>query len=343
MTAPTNEIELDELASEPNEQVIGTVSQIDGPILVAGAGGKMGFHLCKMLRKALDVSGKSNRLIAVSRFGDPTKRESFEKAGIETIPCDLTSEGAAERLPDSEAVCFLAGQKFGTSNAPEVLTLFNETMPARFANRFKDSKIVALSTGCVYPFVSADSGGSRESDPVVPAGDYAISCLGREQAFLKASETNRTPLALIRLNYSVDLRYGVLVDIAHKVFHQQPVDVTMGHLNCIWQGDATRHIICALGKTAPAPDAFILNVTGEKILHVREIASWFGERFSKPTEITGIEATEAWLNNASLSHSLFGAPEISEETLMEWVAPWIEKGRPLLGKPTNFEVRDGKY
>ena len=340
--APKNEQELDEAASEPGDEIVGLASGWKGDIVVAGAGGKMGFHLCLMLRKALDTAGVSNRIFAVSRFGNPRKKEPFESRGIETISCDLTAD-RLENLPDAASVFFLAGQKFGTSDSPETLRLFNEEMPRRVAERYANSSIVALSTGCVYLFVKPESGGSKESDPVGPVGDYAESCLGRETAFQSVSEKLGTSIALIRLNYSVDLRYGVLVDIAEKVYHDQPVDVTMGYLNCIWQGDATRHIIRSMSHAEPFPNACIMNVTGSQTLSVRETAQWFGKRFQKDVTVSGTEGESAWLNNAEKSHQLFGSPSVSEETLMEWVAQWIEQGNPLLGKATHFEVRDGKY
>ncbi len=343
MTGPRNETELDELASTPNDGVIATVAGIEGDILVAGAGGKMGFHLSLMLRKAFDSLGKTNRIFAVSRFGDPAMREPFEKREIETLPCDLTVEGALDNLPEAEVVFYLAGQKFGTGDSPDVLRLFNEEMPSRVAHHFSKSRIVALSTGCVYPFVDVQSGGSKETDPVGPAGDYAISCMGRENAFTTASEEHGTPIALIRLNYSVDIRYGVLVDIADKVFHGRTVDVSMGHLNCIWQGDAIRHIIQSLNRVSSAPQPCLMNVTGPRILSVREVAHWFGERFGKEARVSGSEAEKIWLNDARKSHELFGPPSVSEDELMEWVAQWFEAGNALLGKPTHFEVRDGKY
>ncbi len=341
--SPADLTELDELASRPDEAVIAQFRDFEGDILIAGAGGKMGFHLARMLRRILDTLGKPNGVIAVSRFGDSSSREPFHSIGVETISCDLTDEGGAKSLPDAAAVFFLAGRKFGTGDSPETLHLFNEIMPARVADRFGDSRIVALSTGCVYPFVKPGTGGSREIDPVAPVGAYANSCLGRELAFQAASEKHQSPLALIRLNYSVDLRYGVLVDIAHKIYTDQPVDVSMGYLNCIWQGDATRHIISALSLATPAPDAFVLNITGREILKVRDLAIWFGKRFDKAVAFTGTETDTAWLNDASKSHQLFGNPTVSESDLMEWVAAWIENDNPLLGKPTHFEVRDGNY
>lgn len=342
-SAPRSSEELDLLASEPDPGVLETLSSLSGDLLVAGAGGKMGFHLCLLLRRALDELGKANRVLAVSRFGEKSARQPFESQGIETIAADLTTEKGVGALPEAEAVFFLAGRKFGTSDSPEVLRLFNEEMPARVAARFAGRPVVALSTGCVYPFVATDSGGSSEEDPPEPTGGYARSCLGRERAFREASERDGMPIALIRLNYAVDLRYGVLVDLAQRVRAGEPVDVTMGSFNCIWQGDAVAHTVRALTHASAAPDPFVLNVTGPGILKVREVAERFGERFGKAVRFTGEEAPTAWLSDASKSHRLFGPPRISEDTLIEWVADWMENGGPLLGKPTHFEVRDGKY
>lgn len=340
---PQSVEELDLLASEPDRGVVATLGRTDGDLLVAGAGGKMGFHLALMLRRGLDVLGSGRKVIAVSRFGDAAAREPFEAAGITTISADLCDADAYEGLPDASSVFFLAGKKFGTSGSPEDLRRFNEEMPARVAERYAGATIVALSTGCVYPFVSPESGGSTEEDEPSPVGDYALSCLGRERAFLSASERHGTPLSLIRLNYSVDLRYGVLVDLASKILSGEPVDVTMGCFNCIWQGDAVTHTIRSLALASPAPEAFILNVTGARTLSVRETSEALGERLNLVVEFTGTEAGTAWLNNASKAHRLFGTPSVPEETLIDWVAEWVGLGRPLLGKPTHFEVRDGNY
>lgn len=335
--------ELDELASEPDRGVVEAVSHIEGDFLVAGAGGKMGFHLALMLRRALDVLGSGRKVIAVSRFGDAATRETFEAAGIETIAADLCEASVYADLPDAAAVFFLAGKKFGTSGSPEELRLFNEEMPRHVAERYAHARIVALSTGCVYPFVGPGTGGSVEEDAPEPVGDYALSCLGRERAFLESSERHGTPLALIRLNYSVDLRYGVLVDLASKVIAGEPIDLTMGFFNCLWQGDAVAYTIRSLTHAAPSPDAFILNVTGSRILSVREIALALGDHLNYIVDLQGEEAETAWLSNAGKAHRLFGPPRVSEATLLGWVAEWVGLGRPLLGKPTHFEVRDGQY
>lgn len=341
--APQSVEELDELASEPDRGVIDTLSRLDGDVLVAGAGGKMGFHLSLMLRRGFDVLGMSNRVIAASRFEDGAAREKFASRYITTLSADLTDPEAVASLPNAANVFYLAGMKFGTSDSPETLKRFNEEMPALVAERFAESSIVALSTGCVYPFVGSDSGGSTEEDEVGPVGDYAASCLGRERAFLAASEASGTPLALIRLNYAVDLRYGVLVDLALKVYSGEPVDVTMGYFNCIWQGDAVAHTIRSLECAAASPGHFLMNLTGSRVLSVRDVALAFGEIFGKVVDFTGSEAETAWLSNASKCHQRFGPPSVTEESLISWVADWIDHERPILGRPTHFEVRDGKY
>jgi nucleoside-diphosphate-sugar epimerase len=343
LLCPQSVEDLDRLASDPDRGVVEALDRSDGDLIVAGAGGKMGFHLALMLRRALDVLGSARRVVAVSRFGEAATRAPFEEAGIATLSADLCDPEAVAGLPDAGAVFFLAGKKFGTAGSPEELRRFNEEMPALVAERFADAKIVALSTGCVYPFVTVKSGGSSEEDATGPVGDYAVSCLGRERAFLEASERHRTPLSLIRLNYSVDLRYGVLVDLAVKILAGLPVDVTMGWFNCIWQGDAVAHTIRALDLASAAPRACVLNVTGPRLLSVREVAETLGEKLNLVVEFVGAEAPTAWLNDASKSHRLFGPPSVPEDRLIDWVAEWVGHDRPLLGKPTHFEVRSGKY
>lgn len=341
--APQSIEELDILASEPDRGVIDTLRRVDGDVVVAGAGGKMGFHLCLMLRRGFDVLGMSNRVIAVSRFGEEGVRKKFESHHITVHPADLTDPLALVTLPEAGTVFFLAGKKFGTSDSPEMLRLFNEEMPALVAERFADARIVALSTGCVYPFVSPDTGGSTEEDEVGPVGAYANSCLGREQAFIRLSESHGTPLSLIRLNYAVDLQYGALVDLALKVREGVPIDLSMGYFNAIWQGDAVAHTIRSLDLAKPSPEHCVLNVTGSRILSVREVALIFEAILNRNVELIGTEAETAWLNNASKSHRMFGLPGVSEDTLISWVAEWIDLDRPVLGKPTHFEVREGKY
>jgi nucleoside-diphosphate-sugar epimerase len=343
LQAPRSIAELDRVASLPDDEVIRVLEGLSGDVVVAGAGGKMGFHLCRMLRRGFDAIHHRGEVIAVSRFSDSATRDAFEKNGIRSLALDLTKAANVGQMPDAEAVFFLAGIKFGTSQSPDTLRLFNETMPGLVAERYAGVPTVALSTGCVYPFVAPESGGCTEIDSVAPAGAYAVSCLGRETAFAESSRVHGTPLSLIRLNYSVDLRYGVLVDLALKVFADEPVDVEMGYFNCIWQGDAIRHTIRALEHANASPDPFVLNVTGGQTLSVREIAAHFAAHFGKPVTISGTEAESAWLSNAEKSHRLFGRPTIEEATLVEWVADWIQSNRPTLGKPTHFQTRDGNY
>lgn len=343
MNCPQSVAELDLLASEPSPEVISAVSAITGDIVVAGAGGKMGYHLCRMLRRAAEVAGSASRIIAVSRFGGAGSREPFEAAGIEIHAADLCEGSAFADLPDAAVLFFLAGKKFGTSDDPKELRRFNEEMPARVADRYRESRIVALSTGCVYPFVEPESGGSREVDAVGPVGEYADSCLGRERVFREASARHGSPLALVRLNYSVDLRYGVLVDLASRILADEPIDLTTGFFNCIWQGDAVEAIIRSATLARPDPDPLILNVTGPGILSVREVAGKMAAALGRSIRFSGAESDTCWLNDANLCHRLFGAPKVAEHTLIDWVVEWVGAGRPLLGKPTRFEVRDGNF
>lgn len=338
---PTSEA-LDEFMSRPSQGVLSALRETEGDIAVLGAGGKMGLHLCLMLQRGLEAIGRSDqRVLAVSRFGSPETRERFEKGGLSVVSADFSEASDLAALPEVPNVFFLAGVKFGTAHAPGLLEKMNVQMPCAVAERFREARIVALSTGCVYSFTSPESGGSTEESEVNPVGDYAISCLGRERAFAEAAMQWGTRSALIRLNYAIDLRYGVLVDIAQKVLSGEPVDVSMGYVNVIWQNDALEHTIQALPRASAPP--FVLNVTGPEILKVRDLAERFGDRFGKAATIVGEEAPTAWLNEARKAHGLFGKPSVSIDEMVEWVATWLESGGETLGKPTHFQTRDGKY
>lgn len=341
VSTPETTAELDELISTPTDAVIEAVGQCDGRFAVLGAGGKMGFHVSLMLRRALEKLNRREPVVTVSRFGSVETRQQFANAGFETVCADLSSADEISELPEYENVFYLAGVKFGTSGNPELLTRMNVLMPQLVARHFQRSRIVALSTGCVYSFTTPESGGSTEDSPTDPPGEYAQSCKGREAAFRDASEQFGTRSCLIRLNYSIDLRYGVLVDIAQKVRAGLPVDVSTGYANVIWQGDATAHIIQTLPYAAAPP--FVLNVTGPETLSVRDIAHMFAERFGCGPTIEGEEQSTAWLSNASKSHSLFGRPRVGIEQMTSWIADWLEQGGETLNKPTHFEVRDGDY
>ncbi len=333
---------VDEFLSKPSTAVADVLAGTRGKILVLGAGGKMGLHLTMMLRRGLQqAGGKGDAVLAVSRFSTLRDQDEFKRQGIQTQACDLADPAAVAALPDAPTVFFLAGVKFGTAAAPDLLRKFNVEMPAIVANRFRSSRIVAFSTGCVYPFVAPDTGGATESMAPEPPGEYAASCLAREHAFAAVSRQHGTLVALIRLNYSVEFRYGVLVDIATKVFHGEPVDVTMGYVNVIWQRDAVEVAIRALelAGSPPAP----VNVTGPHILSVRTLAHRFSELFQLPVQITGQEAETAWLNNAHRAHERFGVPPTALDDVLVWTAEWVRCGGSTWGKPTGFERRNGRF
>jgi nucleoside-diphosphate-sugar epimerase len=341
-SSPPDARQVDEELSEPSEAMVEAAHGLAAPVAVLGAGGKMGLHVARMARLALDRAGRPEApVVAVSRFSSLRARDEFESRGISAVAADLLDEGALTGLPDFGTVYFLAGMKFGSAEQPETLRLFNEVMPARVAERYRQSVIVALSTGCVYSFVSPESGGSRETDPADPRGDYAVSCHGREKAFSEASLRNGTPVALIRLNYSVEYRYGVLVDIAQKVMEGTPIDVTMGYVNVIWQRDAVEHVLRAEAVAASPPA--VLNIAGQPIISVRELAEKFGRRFDRVPIVTGSEEPTAWLNDGSRAHGLFGAPQVDLDEMIARVAAWLSAGGGTHGKPTKFEVRDGKF
>ncbi len=301
----------------------------------------MGPTVALMAAAAFRELGVSSRVRAISRFSNPISRRMLESNGVETIGCDLLDRSAVAKLPEAPNIMFLAGQKFGTTEGPELTWAMNTLVPAHVAERFASSRIVAFSTGCVYSFARVESGGSREEDPVQPLGDYPNSCLGRERIFSYYSRKNGTPVVLYRLNYSIDFRYGVLVDVAQKVLSGQPVDVSMGHVNVIWQGDACARAIQSLDLAASP--AVPINVTGPETVSIRSLALEFARRFGVEVQITGTEADRGWLNNASKSFEHWGYPTVSLGRMVEWVAAWLGAGGATLGKPTHFEVRDGNF
>jgi hypothetical protein len=336
-----NEEQLDEMISRPGEEVIEMFSRLDGDILFLGVGGKIGPLLALMARRACDKAGAVKKIIGVSLFENKEQQEWFEKNGITAIHGDLLDNGFLASIPKERNVYYLAGMKFGATDNLSLTWAINAYLPALVADNFKQSRIVVFSTGCVYPLVPVESGGSRECDNPDPVGEYAQSCLGRERMFEFASIRNMTEVALIRLNYSVEMRYGVLVDIALKVKNNQPVDLTMGHFNVIWQGDMNDFVLRSL-EHVKSP-AKIINVTGPEILSVRDVAEEFGRLFSVKPEFINSEAPTALLNNSSHAYDLFGKPKTPVIQVIKWIAAWLEDEKRILGKPTHFEVRDGKY
>jgi nucleoside-diphosphate-sugar epimerase len=333
--------ELEERLSAPTAGVLETLRAIDGDVLVLGAGGKMGPTLARMTRRAADQLGQRRRVLAVSRFSSATAAEELNRHGVETIACDLTDRAAVERLPDAPNVIFLAGQKFGTSDSPELTWVMNTLLPAVVAERYALSRIVVFSTGCVYPLTSADGPGSREDDPLGPPGEYANSCVGRERIFTHFSKQHGTPALLFRLSYAIDLRYGVLLDVALKVARGEPVDVTMGFANVIWQGDANARALQSLAHTATPPLA--LNVTGLERVSIRELAKRFGKLLDRSPIIVGQEAPTAWLFDAARSFERFGPVSVSLDAMIAATAHWVKQGGATLDRPTHFETRDGHF
>ncbi len=335
------EKELEEAISRPTLGVIDMMKNLDGDFIFLGVAGKMGVSMATMAKRACEEAGIKKRFIGVSRFGSEKQRAYLEAEGIETLKGDLTEQEFINSLPNVKNVVYLAGMKFGTDGNESITWAMNSYLPGLVVEKFKDSRIVAFSTGCVYPLVDVTSGGSCENDRPNPVGEYAQSCLGRERLFEYGSNKNGTKVILIRLNYSIEMRYGVLVDVASKVFNEEPVDLTMGYANVIWQGDANAMILQAM-PLCDSPAKY-LNISGAETISIREVAQRFGELMNKKVSTVGSEAENALLVNVTESHKLFGKPSVALEQVIGWTANWIMNNKATLDKPTHFQVRDGKY
>jgi nucleoside-diphosphate-sugar epimerase len=317
------------------------MNELEGDIILLGVGGKMGPAMARLAREATDMASVRRRIIGVSRFSEPRTRAVLEAEGIETVAADLLNEAHLASLPDAPNVLYLAGTKFGTTGKEPYTWAMNAYLPGRVAERYKNSRIVAFSTGNVYPFSPVEKGGSTEDDATGPVGEYGQSCLGRERIFQYFSSGNNTPMLIYRLNYAIDLRYGVLLDIAKSVKEQRPIDLTTGFVNVIWQGDADEIAIRSL-LHCEVP-AKIVNVTGPETISVKWLAEQFGNKFGKGPLFVNEAMPTTLLSNASLAHKLFGYPRVTLPQMIDLTAAWVLQGGKTLDKPTHFQEREGKF
>ncbi len=335
------EEKLNEMLATPSKALIEDIKKIEGDIMVLGAGGKMGPTLCVLAKNAIKAAGIEKRVIAVSRFTDPFATNLLKEQGVETISCDLLNHEQLNALPEVENVIYMAGRKFGTNGDEWRTWAMNSTLSAFVAEKFKNSKIVVFSSGNIYPIVPLSSGGCTEKDPVGPIGEYPMSVLARERAFEYAANTYGTKIFMYRLNFAVDLRYGVLYDMANNIMNGEPVRLATPCLNCIWQGSANE--IAIRGFLHASSPARIMNVTGPEILSIKKTALQLGEYLGKEVTFEGEEGNDAYLNDASQAMEIFGYPSVTANELIRWQAEWILDGGRALGKPTHFEERKGSY
>jgi hypothetical protein len=333
--------ELELLLSEPDERTIRALATLKGDIVVLGVGGKMGPTLARMARRASDAAGVSRRVIGVARFSSPNLEKQLNSWGVEAIRCDLLDRTSLSSLPDVPNVVYMAGMKFGSTGQESLTWAMNSHLPALICERFSKSRIAAFSTGNVYGLTPVSQAGSCETDSPHPVGEYAMSCLGRERIFEHFSRTLSIPVSIIRLNYATELRYGVLVDIAQRVYAGKPVSLSMGYLNAMWQGDANAMSLQSLACASVPP--FVINIAGPELLSVREMAQEFAHRFQKSVQFEGAEAPDALLSNSQKSLQHFGPPRVPLKQMLDWIADWIIRGGETLAKPTHFENRAGSF
>jgi hypothetical protein len=336
------ESELEELLSRPDEETASAMAAMDGDLLILGVGGKMGPSLARLASRAIVHAGVKKRVFAVARFTNEKLPSELAADGIETIACDLLDRSSLDQLPDIPNVIFMAARKFGTSGEEHLTWAMNTHLPGLVAERYRNSRIVAFSTGNVYPLRPLTEGGAPETTPVGPIGEYAQSALGRERMFEYGSMRWGTPVVILRLNYAVELRYGVLVDIGRAVFERRPIDLGMPRVNVIWQRDANAWCLRSFAHCQSPP--LVLNVTGPETLSVRDLAFEFGQHFGiEPIFVSSAEGSSALLSNVRKALGLFGSPTVQPKEMVEWIANWIGDGGPMLNKPTHFQTRDGKF
>jgi nucleoside-diphosphate-sugar epimerase len=337
-----NVAQLEELLSRPSDEVVTAMKAINGDLLILGAGGKMGPSLARLARRAADLAGTPRRIVAASRFINPDVPAELSTHGVETIACDLLEPDSLSRLPDIPNVIFMAARKFGTAGDEHLTWAINTYLPGRVAQRFRHCRIVTFSTGNVYPLRPVSQGGAAETAPVAPIGEYAQSALGRERMFQFASARWGTKVAILRLNYAVELRYGVLVDIGRAVFERCPISLSMPYVNVIWQGDANSWCLRSFAHCQTPP--FTLNITGPETLCVREVAEEFGRHLGvEPVLVPDANDSTALLNDASKANVLFGNPRVTPREMIGWIADWIRHGGVTLDKATHFQTRDGRF
>lgn len=345
MRLPFNHVgDLEDGLSEPSPSLVQTMRRLKGDIMILGVGGKMGPSLARMAKRASDKADVTRRVIGVSRFSSSDQQSELQRHGVETIACDLLNQSALEKLPAIENVIYMAGMKFGTSGNQSQTWMMNTVLPAFVCRKFSVSRIVAFSTGNIYGLAPRTKP-SVETDNPNPIGEYAMSCLGRERVFEHYCKQYQIPTAIIRLNYACDLRYGVLVDLAQKIFAGEPIDLSMSSFNTIWQGDVNDMALRCFEEldNTPIGTPLLLNITGPETLNVREVAEKLGERLRTKPKFTGTESNTALVSDASRALKLFGEPIVSTAELIDWVGDWIVLGGDTLNKPTHFESRDGNF
>lgn len=335
------EDELDELLTRPQAKLAAAITQLRDPLLVLGASGKMGPSLCVLARRAAEMAGHKLSIVAASRFSNERARAALESQGIQTVACDFLDRSSLEPLPESANIIYLVGMKFGTQDNPALTWAVNTLIPSHVAERFPESRIVALSTGNVYPFVPPDTLGATETLPTSPVGEYANAALARERIFEHYSRIQGTMIVRLRLNYAVELRYGVLSDIAQRVWNRQPVELANGYLNCIWQGDANDMILRSVPLAASPASLF--NLTAPAVLSVRDLAAQFGALMDRPPLFDGKETDTALLSNPQRLCTALGAPSMPLAKMIQWTSDWVMGGGRSFGKPTHFEVKTGQY
>ncbi|MBN3523233.1 NAD-dependent epimerase/dehydratase family protein [Paenibacillus apiarius] len=333
--------ELEAKLAEPSDALVQDMANIEGDIMLLGVGGKMGPSLARLAMNAIRKAGVNKQVYGVSRFSAAGLKEQLARDGVKTIAADLLDPNGLEQLPDVKNVIYMAGNKFGTKGNEGFTWAMNAYLPGQVAQKFRNSRFVVFSTGNVYPLTPVLQGGASEQSDTGPVGEYAQSCLGRERVFEYYSKAHSIPMAIYRLNYAIDLRYGVLLEIAKSVREKRPIDISMGHANCIWQGDANEIAIRSLLACSTPPN--MINVTGPETISLRWAAEQFGQRFGLPPIIEGKEADTALLSNAAKSFQLFGYPRVSLMQMIDWIAEWLEQGGEVWNKPTHFQERKGDY